>query len=391
MVVQDSDNTISILGITGSIGQNAKKVLLECDKRYKIHTLSANNNVKLLASSAIELKAECAVIENENLYAELKELLKNTKIEVKAGRSALLESLSRKTDIVLSAISGAIALEPTITAMNYGANIALANKECLVCAGDIFNEIAKKNSVKIIPVDSEHSAIFQLLEEENKDNIAKIVITASGGPFRNFSLKQLENVTIEQALKHPNWSMGAKITIDSATMMNKALEIIEAHYLFALDKEQIDVLIHPQSLVHGVVEYKDGSVLAHLGNPDMCTPIAYALAWPRRTKINYRPLNLTQINNLTFEVVDNKKFPAIKLAYGAISEGGIKPLIFNVANEIAVNAFLTKKISFLKITQIVELMLNKFNYKGLPGNINDVIALVNEVSKKTQETIDEHK
>ncbi len=378
VISSEHGRSVSILGITGSVGQSAKDVLLNGLAKFKVNTVSAANNVKKLAKDAIDLKAECAVIAEETLYNELKSYLSGTNIKVKAGKSGLIEAVSNKVDIVLCAISGSVALEPTIAAIEAGSNIALANKECLVCAGDIINKLAAKSGSKIIPVDSEHSAIFQLFNEKQKEKIARIILTASGGPFRTYSKEQLANVTLEQALKHPNWTMGAKITIDSATMMNKALEVIEAKCLFDLENNQIEVLVHPQSVVHGVVEYKDGSFLAHLGNPDMRTPISYALAWPKRMEIQYQPLKLEKINNLSFEQVDSSKFPAIELAYQALNEGGIKPTIFNVANEIAVEAFLKGNIKFINIVEIVEKMLNDIENKNI-STVSDVIDAITNI------------
>ena len=377
---------VSILGVTGSVGQNTKDIILSNKAAYDVQVVTGGNNVKALAEAAQQLQARYAVIAEDGCYAELKQALSGTEIQVKAGRAGMLEAMAQKVDWVMSAISGSVALEPTMEAIQTGARIALANKECLVCAGSLMKEAAHKSGAIFLPVDSEHSAIFQVLHQRHIDNISRIILTASGGPFRSYTHAQLSTVTMQQALMHPNWSMGQKITIDSATMMNKGLEVIEAYHLFPVTIDQIDVVVHPQSIVHGMVEYTDGSMLAQLGNPDMRTPIAVALAWPGRIDITHTPLSFTQLSQLTFEPVDNIHFPALKLAYDAVKQGGAAPLILNTANEVAVEYFLNHRIGFLQITQVVAHMLETITSKQ-PQTIAETLALIDEIKTRTTENI----
>jgi 1-deoxy-D-xylulose-5-phosphate reductoisomerase len=389
VIAADTGRKITILGVTGSIGRSTQEVILESEEAFSLEVVTGGKNVTALAQAAKTLKAQCAVIAEDHLYTDLKHALSGTNIEVKAGKDALIEAASRKVDWVMAGISGAVALEPTMAAVKTGAKVALANKECLVCAGDLIKQAAQQSNATLLPADSEHNAIFQLLDQKHTDYILRIILTASGGPFRNFSKEQLATVTLQQALQHPNWSMGAKITIDSATMMNKGLEVIEAYHLFPVRKDQIDVIIHPQSVVHGVVEYQDGSTLAQLGHPDMRTPISITLGWPNRIPITHSALKLTQLNQLTFEHVDYERFPALKLAYNALHAGGSAPLVLNTANEVAVQSFIGQQLDFLGITQVVAAMLEKLDYAA-PKTIQEALLLITEVEAKTLEYIEKN-
>ena len=344
--------SITVMGSTGSVGTSTVDLLMRSPELFDVEALTANKNVDLLAQQAIELNAKMAVVADKKAYNDLKNALSGKNIEVAAGEEALLEAAARPADQVMAAIVGFAGLAPTLTAIKRGATILLANKEALVCAGDLMVEEVRKNNATLLPVDSEHNAIFQVFDFENKSGIDHITLTASGGPFRCFSKQEMETVTPQQALAHPNWDMGAKISIDSATMMNKGLELIEAAYLFGLPEDRIKVLIHPQSIIHSTVSYIDGSVLAQLGDPDMRTPIACALAWPERMKTPVKQLDLAGISKLTFETPDHDKFPALEIAREALRNH--KTIVFNAANEIAVEAFLQKRMSFLGISELVE-------------------------------------
>lgn len=372
--------TITILGSTGSIGTNTVKTLKSNPDKFKVAALVAHSNVERLASQAIELKAKLTVVADKNLYSELKSLLAGTDILVEAGEDAVIEAAKLPSDIVMSSIVGGSGLEPTMAAIKRGARIALANKECLVCAGKIMTDAAKEYGATIIPVDSEHSAIFQVFDFKNPENIEKIILTASGGPFRDMPFEQMRFATPQQAVAHPNWSMGAKISVDSATMMNKGLEVIEAFHLFPVTIKQIEVVVHPESVVHSLVEYIDGSVLAQLGTPDMCTPISLALAWPDRLALSHKKLNLAEIGNLTFRNVDAARFPAIGLCYKALEQGGNIPAALSTANEIAVAAFLNNKIGFLEIVDVVEKTIAQIQYAELTS-IDQVIATIKETEE----------
>ncbi len=342
---------ISILGATGSIGKSALALIAEHPERFQVEALVAQSNAALLAEQAINAKAKIAVIADEAHFSVLQSALAGTGIEAAAGESAIAEAMARKADCVISAIVGAAGLKPTLAAIKAGSTIALANKECLVCAGDLLQQEAERHGVKILPVDSEHNALFQVFDAKAPQAIEKITLTASGGPFLH--TQNLSAITPEQAVKHPNWQMGAKISVDSATLMNKGLEVIEAFYLFPVKREQIEVVIHPESIIHGLVHYVDGSVLAGLSHPNMMTPIAYALAYPQRISAPVKNLDLAAIGKLTFLEVDHAKFPALQLAYDALKTGGTATITLNAANEIAVQAFLEKRIGFLDITKIV--------------------------------------
>lgn len=358
--------SVTILGSTGTIGCNTLKVVKTAPDDFEIIALVAGENVELLAKQAIEFNAKIAVISNPNHYTKLKELLSGTGIECSAGDDAVIEAAGVEADITMSAIVGVAGLRPTLAAIKNGKTIAMANKECLVCAGEVMQNEVRKYGAKLIPVDSEHNAIFQLAPlASDWENIERVTITASGGPFRKFTLEQMKSVTPAQAVAHPNWNMGAKISVDSATLMNKGLELIEAFYLFPLKATQLHAIIHPQSIIHALVEMADGSVLAQMSLPDMCTPIAYALAYPSRINAPVKKLRLEEIGSLTFETIDEVRFPALALAKSAMKDGGNAPTILNAANEIAVEKFLRGEIEFLDIARIVEKTINKIKNESL--------------------------
>jgi 1-deoxy-D-xylulose-5-phosphate reductoisomerase len=345
---------VTILGSTGSVGCNTVELIAQGGQAYVVEALTAGRNVALLAEQARLLRPRLAVIADPTLYDALKQALAGTGIAVAAGHQAVAEAASRPVDWVMSAIVGAAGLEPTIAAARQGAIVAFANKETLVCAGALMMQVIAECGATLLPVDSEHSAIFQVFDFERREGIRRLILTASGGPFRNSSREEMRRVTPEQAGRHPVWSMGAKISIDSATMMNKGLEIIEAHFLFGIPEDRIDVLVHPQSVVHSLVEYIDGSVLAQLGTPDMRTPIAVALGWPARLPTAAPRLDLLSSPALSFEAPDPQRFPALRLAKAALQSGGAAPTILSAANEVAVAEFLERRIGFLDIERIVE-------------------------------------
>ena len=353
---------IALLGSTGSIGQNTLEIVRKYPNRLKIKALTAGNNWQLLAEQALEFNPEYVALASTKNEADLKTALANTNIKVGTGENALIEAVSlNNVDTVLAAIVGFAGLKPVMEAIALKRRICLANKETLVVAGSIFMKAVKENKVDLLPVDSEHSAIFQCLSGLNNPNLSKIIITASGGPFKDFPTEKLKDVTVEMALKHPNWNMGGKITIDSATLMNKGLEVIEAHWLFGADYEDIDIVIHPQSLIHSLIEYSDGSVIAQLGWPDMKLPIQCALSWPERWEPPLKPFNLLHAKSMTFFEPRFEDFPSLKLAIKAGKEGGIMPCVLNAANEVAVEAFLNNIITFIEIPQLIETTLRGFN------------------------------
>ena len=352
--VSTAPKRVSILGSTGSIGDSTIDLIERDPGAYKVVALTGHSNWAKLAEQAKRLRPDMVVLADPAGYANLKAALAGTNIGVATGPEALCEAASLPSDWVMAAIVGAAGLKPTLAAVERGAVIGLANKECLVCAGNLFMAAVKDHKATLLPVDSEHNAIFQVFDFEQKDKITKIILTASGGPFRTWSLAEMATATTAQAVAHPKWSMGAKISVDSATMMNKGLEVIEAHHLFGLDSDRIDILVHPQSVVHSMVEYADGSTLAQLGTPDMRTPIAYALGWPRRLPAPTARLNLAELGSLTFEAPDQIRFPALRLARAALQTGGAAPTILNAANEVAVARFLAGEIGFLDIAAIVE-------------------------------------
>ncbi|MCE2510097.1 MAG: 1-deoxy-D-xylulose-5-phosphate reductoisomerase [Alphaproteobacteria bacterium] len=350
---------VTILGSTGSIGTNTAALIAENPEAYVVEALTAKTNVALLARQARELGAQLAVIGDSDRYGELKEALAGTGIEAAAGPAALIDAAKEPADWVMAAIVGAAGLEPTLAAIRRGGIVGLANKECLVCAGDLMVAEIRKSGATLLPVDSEHNAIFQVFDMKQSVAVEKITLTASGGPFREMDYESMTKMTPEQAVAHPNWSMGAKISVDSATMMNKGLELIEAFHLFPVEKDQIEILVHPQSVIHSMVSYVDGSVLAQLGMPDMRTPIAYALGWPERIPAPSPRLDLGKIGKLTFEAPDSKRFPALRLARQSLQSGGAAPTILNAANEVAVAGFLDGRIGFLDIARVVEETLER--------------------------------
>lgn len=365
---------IAILGSTGSIGSQALQVVAEHPDLYEVYALTANNSVEQLIQQARQFMPEAVVIANENKYEELKQALSGLPIKVYAGVEALCQVVeSGPIDIVLSAMVGYAGLKPTINAIKARKQIALANKETLVVAGELINSLANTYKAPILPVDSEHSAIFQCLAGEFDNPIEKIILTASGGPFRTCSLEQLSLVKKEQALKHPNWEMGAKITIDSASMMNKGFEVIEAKWLFGVRPDQIEVVVHPQSVIHSMVQFEDGSVKAQLGMPDMRLPIQYAFSYPYRIQSSFERIDFTKCTNLTFEQPDTKRFRNLALAYEAMNKGGNMPCIVNAANEVVVAAFLRDEIGFLKMSDVIEQTMCKVSYINQP-DYDDYVA-----------------
>jgi 1-deoxy-D-xylulose-5-phosphate reductoisomerase len=345
--------SINILGATGSIGQCTADVIASDSARFDVCAVTANTNAEDLAKIAIRLKAKKAILASSEKFSELKQLLSGTGIEAGAGSDALEEACAYDVDLTLAAIVGMAGLRPLMQSIKHSKCVAIANKEPLVAAGPLVMAEARKHGTKILPVDSEHNAVFQVFDFENPEGIEKIILTASGGPFLTATPDAIRNATPKQALAHPNWSMGQKISIDSATMMNKVLEVIEAHYLFGLAPENIEIIIHPQSVVHSMVEYKDGSILAQMGASDMRTPIAHVLAWPERMKTPGQRLDLKALKNLTFETPDRKRFPAIDLAYTALNTGPAACITLNAANEVAVEAFLQGKTGFLGIVECI--------------------------------------
>jgi 1-deoxy-D-xylulose-5-phosphate reductoisomerase len=362
---------ISILGATGSVGTQALTVIEGNPELYRVSALTGNGNAALLIEQALKFKPELVVITDESKYQAVKMALAGTNIKVLAGEEALCEAaVLDGVDIVLTAIVGSVGLKPTIAAIKAGKDIALANKETLVVAGDLITQLARENGVKIIPVDSEHSAIFQCLVGESTNSIEKIYLTASGGPFRGKDRSFLKGVTKAEALKHPNWVMGAKITIDSASLMNKGLEVIEAKWLFDLDVDQIDVIVHPQSIVHSLVQFNDGSMKAQMGLPDMNLPIHYALAYPDRISSDFKRFNFIDYPELNFYKADSATFRNLELAYVALRKGGNMPCIINAANEVVVEAFLQDRIGFLQMSDVIEACMDGIDFIEQPSLSN---------------------
>ena len=345
---------VTILGSSGSIGCNTIDLIERDPEAFEVVALTANRRVSVLAEQARRLRPQRAVIGDEALYGDLKEALSGTGVEAAAGAAAVVEAAEMPSDWVMSAIVGAAGLDGTLAAVRRGAVIGLANKETLVCAGSLMMAEIARHGATLLPVDSEHNAIYQVLDFDNPDGVDRIILTCSGGPFRSLSREEMADVTPQQAVAHPNWSMGAKISVDSATLMNKGLELIEAHHLFGLPEARIDIIIHPQSVIHSMVSYIDGSVLAQMGDPDMRTPIAYTLAWPARMRAPVHRLDLAEVSQLTFEAPDPERFPALNLARRALQTGGAAPTVLNAANEVAVHSFLEGKVGFLEIARIVE-------------------------------------
>lgn len=374
---------VSILGSTGSVGQSTIKVLQAQEEGFDVQVLSANNNVALLAQQVKALNAKHAVIADEALYGGLKSALSGVDVKISAGKNALIEAAGVPADWIMCAIVGMAGLEPLMVALKQGTTIAIANKEPLVAAGELVLKTAAQHGATILPIDSEHNAIFQVFERDNIHAIERVILTASGGPFRAKPFAELKSVTPDQALAHPNWSMGSKISIDSATMMNKALEVIEAYYLFNMPAEQIEVLVHPQSIIHSMVEYQDGSILAQMGAADMCTPITNALGWPKRFKTPGQKLDFKTMNRLDFEPVDHQKFPAIQTAYDCLKSGQASCIAMNAANEVAVRAFLNHKIAFLDIHSYVQEAMDG-DMPATFSTLTDIIEFDNIVRQRVE-------
>jgi 1-deoxy-D-xylulose-5-phosphate reductoisomerase len=373
--------SVTILGSTGSVGQSTVDVLMQVRATgqfdFRVEAVTARTNAAALAEQAVALGAAIAVVEDEAALSELRERLRGTATEAAAGSAALIEAATRPADWTMAAVVGAAGLEPTLAAVRNGGVVALANKECLVCAGSLFMAEVKRAGAILLPVDSEHNAIFQVFDFQRPDAIERIQLTASGGPFRSWRSEDIARATPEQAIQHPIWKMGTKISVDSASLMNKGLELIEAHYLFDVPPARLEVLVHPQSIVHSLVSYSDGSVLAHLGSPDMRVPIAHALAWPDRIATNSRRLDLALIGSLSFEAPDLGRFPCLGLAQAALQAGGPAPAVLNAANEVAVDAFLRGRLSFGGIAGAVEAALDESGRAGLgaPLTLDDVGTL----------------
>lgn len=374
----EAPKRISILGATGSIGRSALDVIRAGGDSFDVEIVTAHRNADELARIARLVGAKCAIVADPAALGDLRDALSDTDIEAAAGPSALVEAASRPVDIMIAAIVGAAGLAPTLAAIEAGSNIALANKECMVSAGHLFTAAARKAGVRLLPADSEHNAVFQVLDMNDPAAIDRIILTASGGPFRTWPVAKLTSVTPSQALKHPNWSMGQKISIDSSTMLNKGLELIEAYHLFGFGSDKLEVIVHPQSIVHGMVAYRDGSVLAQLSVPDMRVPIANCLWWPERKATPHRPLDLTELGTLTFEKPDADRFPALTLARDALERGGHATNILNAANEIAVEAFLASKIGYLDIAAVIADSLEAAesgSFGSAPASLEEALAM----------------
>jgi len=365
---------IAILGATGSVGSSTLDLLERSPDRFEVVAVTAATNAEALADIARRTKARLAIVADESKLGLLRECLAGTSCEIAGGADALAQAATGDADLVIAAIVGCAGLKPVMAAVEAGKTVALANKEALVTAGDLMIAAAARHHATILPVDSEHNAIFQCLAASRKEDVSRIILTASGGPFRTATIGTLENVTPDQAVAHPNWSMGAKISVDSATLMNKGLELIEAHYLFGLTSDRIDIVIHPQSTVHSLVEFVDGSVLAQLGAPDMRIPIAYALAWPERLETPAERLDLAALGRLDFEAPDPERFPALRIAREAMEAGGAAPIVLNAANEVAVESFLRGRIRFPEIARVVEQALQDSSFAS-PQSIADVLEI----------------
>jgi 1-deoxy-D-xylulose-5-phosphate reductoisomerase len=374
---------IAILGATGSIGKSTLDLVERSPDRFEIVAVSAATNAVALADIARRTGAKLAVIADERRLGELRELLAGSDCRVAGGEDALLEVAAGEAELVIAAIVGCAGLRPVMAAVDAGKTVALANKEALVTAGALMTDAAARHGATLLPVDSEHNAIFQCLAGSRAEDVSRLILTASGGPFRTASAELIAAATPAQAVAHPNWSMGAKISVDSATLMNKGLELIEAHYLFGLPSERIDILVHPQSVIHSMVEFIDGSVLAQLGSPDMRIPIAYVLAWPERLETPAQRLDLARIGRLDFEEPDAERFPALRLAREALERGGAAPIVLNAANEVAVASFLEGRIRFPEIARLVEEALNEADFVN-PASIKDVL----EIDRVTRARVD---
>ena len=379
--------SISIFGATGSVGLSTLDLVRQHRDTFRVVALTANGNAAKLAALAQEFDADLAVVAEEDAYPALKAALAGSRTEAAAGTDALVAAARRDVDWTMASIVGCAGLPPTMAAIEQGRTVALANKEALVSAGDLMMAAVERSGATLLPVDSEHNAIFQCLAGGKLEQVRKITLTASGGPFRCLSYDAMRYVTPAQAVAHPNWDMGAKISVDSATMMNKGLELIEAYHLFPVGLDRLDILVHPQSVIHSMVEYQDCSTLAQLGSPDMRIPIASALAWPERIATTCQPLDLAAIGQLTFEAPDLVRFPALRLARAAISEGGAKPAILNAANEVAVAAFLKEQIAFLDIATLVEQTLMGF-VPDAPVSLDDLFSIDADARRYAQDQLE---
>ena len=379
---------ISILGATGSVGQSTLDLVGRSPDRFEVAALTANTNVVALAKAARRTGARLAVVADKSRLGELEDALSGSGCRAAAGADGLAEAASGETDWVMAAIVGCAGLVPTMAAVEAGKTVALANKEALVTAGSLMTDAARRSGATLLPVDSEHNAIFQCLAGSSRDDISRLVLTASGGPFRDWPLERMAAATPAQAVAHPRWSMGAKISVDSATLMNTGLEVIEAHHLFGLPSDRIDIVVHPQSVVHSLVEFIDGSMLAQLGTADMRIPIAFTLAWPERMETPSERLSLAETGRLDFEIPDLERFPALRLARAALEAGGGAAIVLNAANEIAVEAFLGGTIGFCDIARLVEQALGKFDAPA-PASIAEVVALDSESRERSSRRIAE--
>lgn len=375
----NTQRNVTILGATGTIGVNTLDIISRHPERFTVKGLTAGANVERLIEQAKQFRPSIIAIEDETKLPRLQEALSGEQITILAGKDGINAVAEEETDIVISAIVGAAALSPTLAAIRKGRTIGLANKECLVCAGDLMLQEVKQYNARILPIDSEHNALYQCFENNQLHAITGLTLTASGGPFRTRDVASFNSITPADAVNHPNWSMGAKISVDSATMVNKGLEVIEAYYLFPVEKDQIDVIIHPQSIVHGLVHYADGSSLANLSGHDMRVPISYALGWPERITTPVKRIDLATLSQLTFEKPDTKKFPALQLAHDVLREGGSAPLIYNAANEIAVDAFLKGEIPFTHIFIVLHETLSQ-----MPSSVLTSLAQVYDIDDQAR-------
>lgn len=382
----DAVKSVTILGSTGSIGVSTVDLIRGHRDKFAVQALTGQRNVKLLAEQARDLGAKLAVIGDDSLYGELKEALSGTGIEAASGRQAVIDAAGMEADWTMAAIVGAAGVVPTLQAIRRGKTVALANKESIVCAGPFMMAEVMKSGARLLPVDSEHNAVFQVFDDQNRQGIRRIILTASGGPFLRKTREELRGIPPAEAVRHPNWSMGAKISVDSATMMNKSLEVIEASYIFNLESEEIDVLIHPQSVIHSMVEYIDGSVLAQMGAPDMRTPIAHTMGWPKRLETTGQRLDFTKNMNMALEEPDLKRFPALGLARQALGAGRGMPAALNAANEVAVTAFLEGKLGFENIERISEEVLQRIDTKAI-SVLEDVFVLDGRARALAEEAV----
>ncbi len=368
---------ITILGSTGSIGDSTLDIIANHHDKYELVGLCINKNYKKLYKQVLKFKPKFVCINDKKSFSEFKKINSLNSLKVLNGGESLTEIFDFETNLIVAAITGAAGLLPVVKAAQMGISIALANKESLVCSGSLITSIARKSGASILPVDSEHNAIHQVLDEKNKNMVSKLILTASGGPFLEKKINEMKNITPNEAIKHPNWSMGKKISVDSATMMNKGLELIEAHFLFEIPHNKIEIVIHPESIIHSCVEYSDGSILSQMGNPDMRVPIAYTLAYPDRINTCVEKLKLSSIKKLTFMEPDYEKFPCLKLAYNALKTQKSAPTVLNASNEVAVEAFLNEKLKFLSISSIVEETLNRASISSI-NSIKDVLEIDKE-------------